>query len=173
MTVTTPDADIDTREVTAASTSHEKDTSNLVNNSIDRNNKPKSSDMRKSELVSGGLTGSIRMPARLMIYLGPAEGQADDMSASETGNNGLDRNATSGRSAGGWVKLIGKKALDLVAEVSDAFPPLKGAAAGLKYIIENVEASDQCLFHLDGCHLNSNSASSRQSKGRREYYETN
>ena len=76
------------------------------------------------------------------------------MPGPETGNDGLDKNATSSRSAGSWVTLIGKRALNLVVEVSDVFPPLKGAAAGLKYIIKNFEVSDWCLFHFDCYRLN-------------------
>ena len=52
------------------------------------------------------------------------------------------------------MKSVSKVGLDLVVEVSDAFPPLKGAAAGLKYIIKNFEVSDWCLFHFDCYRLN-------------------
>ena len=87
------------------------------------------------------------------MYLGPAEGQADDMPASEMFDDGFGQNAISSRGAGGWVKLMSKRALDLVVEVSDAFPPLKGAAAGLKYIVENVEVNETCPFDPNRCHL--------------------
>ena len=45
------------------------------------------------------------------------------------------------RDAADLTKLTGKMLLKMVVEVSDVFPPLKSAAAGLRLIIERVEVS--------------------------------
>lgn len=47
------------------------------------------------------------------------------------------------------AKEIGKIVLDLLVEVSEALPPLKSAAAGLKVIVDYAEVSGH-LCHFSG-----------------------
>ena len=47
--------------------------------------------------------------------------------------------SASGRGVKEWAKIMGKTIIKTVQEVSDAFPPLKSVAAGVKMIVERAE----------------------------------
>lgn len=47
----------------------------------------------------------------------------------------------------GYVLPVAKLILKTIVEVSDVFPPLKSAAAGLRLIVEHVEVG-YCLIHI-------------------------
>ena len=130
------------------STPGEADASNSSEGGVDGRHPDQTESINKEEdaVVSSKLSISLEMLMRLMLCLGATGVQATDRLASGTSDGGLGQNATSSRGVGGWVKLVGKRALDLVVEVSDTFPPLKGVVSGILAVWEVYDVGTNIYF---------------------------